>query len=121
MSSIRFRPWIGKNYRSADLRMLVVGESHYDWPNRRVPVHDVTREVIRWDITGFGKGGITDQFIATCIGHWPTRKERASALHSICFYNYVQSWVGAPKKGQSTSRPRRPTRKQWEDAKRVFL
>ena len=44
MSSVIFKPWIGKNYQHSKIRLLVVGESHYEWPHRRVRNYDVYEE-----------------------------------------------------------------------------
>lgn len=113
MSSVKLQPWKGKKYRLRKPRLLVVGESHYDWPHRRVRDYDATRKVMRDDIAGYTKGGITPRYTATCLGHWPTSlEELGSFLHEISFYNYVQ--VILP------NRWTRPTREQWQGAAGAF-
>ena len=98
-----FLPWEGPNYRSSRPRLLVVGESQYDWATRKVSDKLSTRRIVR-DVIAYPKlGGVFQKFSAAILGHWPDFKERQNLLRRIAFYNYIQCWMGAPRERVSAA------------------
>jgi hypothetical protein len=105
-------PWEGPKYRDpgfSGIRMLVLGESHYETPGEEVPHY--TQNVVRdW---------AQDKRLAffTKIAVLALNKDSARALAAherrefwdhVAFYNYIQTFV--PKTRQ------RPTEQQWIEA-----
>jgi hypothetical protein len=115
LASVNFHPWEGENYRSSKPRLLVVGESHYDWKGRLEPEQKVTIEVVRHFMDKPSR--FFTNIVATCAGELPSGETRRKFWHSVAFYNYVQQFAGdAPR-----MRPNYQMWQQSEDAFRLVL
>ena len=58
LNGVGFRPWIGERYGRQSrfgVRVLVLGESHYDWSKRNCPENKVTIEVVEYHTQCFPK------------------------------------------------------------------
>jgi hypothetical protein len=66
---VRFQPWKGSKFEESSSRLLIVGQSHYDWEERDIKDCCVTTEVIRDEIKGICRRNFFTNIAATCIGH----------------------------------------------------
>ncbi|MDC0721656.1 hypothetical protein [Nannocystis bainbridge] len=107
-----FQPWIGKNYRSPgrkNKRVMVLGESHYEWLDNQSLASDWTRQSIEHDIIG-KKHRFRTRVAAVFLGHRPTTpEERGDFWHSVAFTNYIPVSVGRGAKKE-------PTEEMWSAA-----
>jgi len=107
-----FYPWIGKNYTSSGIkgkRVMVLGESHYEWLDDQTLAADWTQQSIENDITG-KKHRFRTRVAAVFLGHRPTSpEERGDFWHSIAFTNYIPVSVG---KGAE----KKPSEEMWAAA-----
>lgn len=129
-SSMRWLPWVGANYGNNELyrdkRILVVGDSHYEWCARCSDEHrdrpaDLTCRVVAEHIT---------RPAAESIQHWRNIEyalrggikleghDRRRFWHSIAYYNYIQEIVGYVPAGRRAPKPRK---RMYEAAKPVFM
>lgn len=98
IAGVAFQPWVGTNYQTASPRLLIVGQSHYDWLGRKLPVSSVTTAVIGCAIE-YGSGPLFTNLVATCTGEWPDAEARKHFWESVAYYNYIQEFVGdGPRK-----------------------
>lgn len=110
-----FRPWIGNNYQQSrwGKRVLVLGESHYQW-DANVPINNyltLTIECVEGQIAGDPAvrdrpqqfwTGIAIAFLNPPPGCRPTVAEKEEFWHSVAFYNYIQQSVGFGPKPNPT-------------------
>ncbi|GAB3022965.1 hypothetical protein GCM10027285_00790 [Oleiagrimonas citrea] len=95
--------------------MLILGESHYDLPEREVP--EYTCKWVR-DYAEHGKTNrfftvVTKLFLGLPNGSSPSSDERSAFWQRVAFHNYIQSFPG--------ERARlRPTAAMWADAARCL-
>lgn len=97
-AGVVFLPWIGNQYLGGfrGVRLLILGESHYDSNkrDRSVADRDVTRAGIRWYMDPKTRFKFATN-IQTVLNQRPlTVAEREPFWHSVSFYNYVQSFAG---------------------------
>jgi hypothetical protein len=98
-----FHPWIGKRYGKAPygFKLLVLGESHYRWPDHPEDETTITRVALEenWDHHRFFLS--LEKLIPL-----PQGRHGLRGWDTVAFYNYVQEFVG--------DRPRdRPTDEMW--------
>lgn len=114
-----FRPWKpAGDARINGIRLLIVGESHYD-ENEPAPPEEwpafTTKIVTRWGAKAEGYTRFFGNIYATFNddgAHWSS-DEFKQFWNSVFFYNYVQSFVpGGPGE--------RPTAKQFSDSAAPF-
>ena len=98
----RFHPWVGDKYGSADgnLKLLVLGESHYRWAKRPRKLAETTRAALQ---QGREKGRFWRRLEALALSG---NQEKGAGWDSASFYNYVQSFVGDGPRD-------RPTEEMW--------
>ena len=97
----RFRPWIGENYQQGrwGKRVLVLGESHYQW-DENMPIDNwptLTIECVEEIISGHAQGrwqAFWTKVAVASLGHTSTLDEKRTFWHSVAFYNYIQHCVG---------------------------
>lgn len=90
-----FQPWRGKQWGQEDnflggLRILVLGESHYDKEKRDLP--DATEWIVGTHIEDKMRFRFFTQLSQLLSGRHHTeltRDDRAAIWHSVVFYNYV--------------------------------
>ncbi|MCY3737405.1 MAG: hypothetical protein OXG13_13440 [Gemmatimonadaceae bacterium] len=116
MERVYFKPWIGENYwsgRRFGKRVLVLGESHYEWDKEMCGLPpDFTIQCIEDQVLGYTKRFWTEIVIAF-LNKRPSVEDKREFWHSCAFYNYIQESVGFG--------PRvRPTREMWERAVNPF-
>ncbi len=105
-----FHPYVGIDYcqsRRFGLRVMVLGESHYEWPNMPRSVAETTRQAVKEGRQkGHFWGGISAKFETIPTTGSP------SVWDSVAFYNYVQHFAG--------NKPRqRPTGAMWASKESV--
>lgn len=99
IKGVTFRPWIGSTFESSKTRprILIVGQSHYDWKDRKrekVSLARVTRKVIENYIAS-GKRAFFTKITSTVLGkRCPDGKQRAAFWNGVAFYNFIQEFVG---------------------------
>ena len=98
MTHIKFNPWIGNNYSQAPLgkKVLVLGESHYDWEQDSPIDHSptVTNEVISEQLDGHYTKAFWTHITITFLNKLPTLDDKREFWHAVSFYNYVQQSAG---------------------------
>jgi hypothetical protein len=117
MSGIFFKPWKGKRYESNQLfgkRILVLGESHYEW-DENIPLYpDLTIDCIREQAEGIHTSQFWTNIAVAFLNKRPSQEEKKEFWDSIAFYNYVQKSVGFG--------PRvRPTEDMWRISEQGFV
>mgnify|MGYP000029413442 CR=1 FL=1 len=104
MTPIRFKPYIGKNYHHQDLKILILGESHYlnendflDYKNEKERIELITHYVVNKYIEykSNGKGFARWMNTFTKFGNVIHNKrmnniETINFWEKCSFYNYVQ-------------------------------
>jgi hypothetical protein len=109
MSAIFFRPWIGDEYQAGlryGKRVMILGESHYEWDADEKPDPDWTRTFIGNQISGEHTHAFWTRVVGAFIGHKPDLAEKQEFWRSVAFYNYIQESAG--------DGPRiRPTPEMW--------
>lgn len=118
LSHCRFAPCVGPHYDEGafnGLKLLVLGESHYRWPNMPTEEHTLTQYVVEAKMHG-KPGTFVRGVTASLLGGASSRHTEAERLvlwQAVAFYNYSQEFAG--------DRPRqRPTRDHWESAQVPF-
>ena len=94
----RFRPWIGEDYQHSrwGKRVLVLGESHYQWDENQ-PIDNwptLTIECIEEQIAGEYTDRFWTNIAIAFLNHLPKLDEKRAFWHSVAFYNYIQQCVG---------------------------
>lgn len=96
--NVSFHPWIGPYYRRSpfDLKVLVLGESHYRFDQQPEDETETTRRALE-------VGRETGYFWRTIAGLLAHSKPKGSpnSWDCVAFYNYVQHFVG----GRARQRP----------------
>ncbi|MDE0508015.1 MAG: hypothetical protein OXI17_05195 [Gammaproteobacteria bacterium] len=122
LNGVGFRPWIGERYGRQSrfgVRVLVLGESHYDWLKRNCPENKVTIEVVEYHTQCFPKEDRRLPFFTKIANvlrgerGWIDDSDIASLFQEIAFYNFVQTFVGDAPRGN-------PTFRQWVEAQAPF-
>lgn len=107
-----FKPWIGDNYASQGYlgkRVLILGESHYEWLDDQSLASDWTQQFIENGFSG-KMHRFRTRVAAVVLGRRPTADDDTRSFwHSIAFANYIPVSVG---KGANA----RPTEAMWEEA-----
>ena len=97
-----FQPWIGEQYRQNmwGRRVLVLGESHYQWDENR-PIDnwptltiECVEELIAGEYTDRFWTNIAVAFLNPPPHHLLSLAEKGEFWHSVAFYNYIQQCVG---------------------------
>lgn len=117
-----FLPWIGDRYDDGGLdglRVLVLGESHYDWGLDPSKERQATRFVMASEISGSTYHEFFSRVGHTLFGRAmpQTRAELSVLWNRVAFYNYVQEYVG-------NGPQQRPSKEAWiraESPLRVVL
>ena len=115
MSKVRFQPYIGELYNDSryGIRLLVVGESHYD--DDASAGSDFTSYVV--DQNAFEAGASFFTKLTKLLKGTDadlTEEDRVEAWKHIAFYNYVQEIVGDAARIS-------PTKEMWEAAHEPFV
>lgn len=117
MEHVFFKPWIGKDFARGGLwgkRILVLGESHYQWDKDIPLTQDLTIECITEQMKGVYKKQFWTNIAITFLNRHPSIEEKNKFWNSVAFYNYVQSNVGFG--------PRiRPTPELWAKSSVPYL
>ncbi|MBR4350066.1 MAG: hypothetical protein IKP99_05000 [Bacteroidales bacterium] len=117
LSSVRFLPWVGKNYKNGGVfnkRILVVGESHYcgqcDRKECEEHFYHCGRNYTEYTILKhlndtLEKGGKTyTTFERALVGGAPDEEIKRAIWNSIAFYNYLQYALEKPRmKGEDSA------------------
>lgn len=113
MHSVQFHPFIGKEYHSQIPKILILGESHY-----RGEGDQNGKEFTRYVIQRFAQRCIGERrkfftIIARALDSELTNETAPAVWDGVCFYNYVQVFVG--------NGPRcRPTDQMFTDSRQAF-
>jgi len=106
LSGVGFLPWVGKDYGATklpeSLRILIVGESHYEWCEKcwtetikRDP--DLTAYCIAERMHRMGSLGLPQHWGKienAFLGSAASLSERHQFWHSVTYYNFLQEVVG---------------------------
>lgn len=126
MNKPNFAPYVGPQYASQPLKLLVLGESHYfgesdfeAFHNQTKSFHSVTQEVVEHYI-GYLKGendhegwmNTYSKFFNVLFRDKLSSEDLIGSWEKCCFYNYVQFPTGGPR----TS----PTEEEFEQGFSVF-
>jgi hypothetical protein len=120
MEKVFYEPWIGDNYCTGGVfqrRILVLGESYYEDPDRYVLPRTFTKDHVEGHIEGKRMRTVTrfyNRVARVFLGRPLTLTERRGFWHSIAHYTFVQAPVG--KKPSD-----RPTPGLWEGGRESFL
>lgn len=108
----QFKPWIGEHYGASGKfgkRVMILGESHYEWLDGQTLTANWTREFIENGIKG-KQHKFRSRIEATFLGRPPLSTAEAEEFwHSVAYMNYIPVSVG---KGASA----RPTEEMWAAA-----
>ena len=112
---VTFHPWIGANFgreSRSGVRLLVLGESHYD-NDPEYSNCGFTQEVVR-DWGQMQRNQFFTKIAKVLRGHreWINDDVRSEIWEHTAFYNFVQSVVSAPRTP--------PTFRQWCEAQAPF-
>ena len=112
---VTFHPWIGANYGRESrfgVRLLVLGESHYD-NNPEYSDCGFTQEVVHdWALNNRARFFTIIAKVLHGSEDWIDDEVRSEIWEHIAFYNFVQSVVPSPRKP--------PTFRQWREAQDPF-
>lgn len=120
MANINFEPWkpAGENPRFNGVRLLILGESHYDEGETYPPEgqKEFTQYIVkRWGAEAEGYQRFFNNIYATLNGdgaHWSSN-EYKRFWSRVFFYNYVQSFVPGGAR-------ERPTGKMFDESADAF-
>jgi hypothetical protein len=110
-ASLHFGRWKGSNYDSPGLegkRVLILGESHYEWLDNQTLTPDWTQRFIEAGFAG-EKQRFRTRVAAVLLGRPPVGEEIRAFWNSVAFANYIPVSVG---KGPSA----RPDETMWAAA-----
>jgi len=126
MSNVIFMPWIGAKYEAEGfrgLRILIVAESHYG--SKRSERRTATPELVK----AFGQrlkhpdaaarlrkhphfARIVTAVSGAARASMLTTPERADFWERVCYYNFIQEFMSAPRV--------LPSAKSWDAGKKAF-
>lgn len=114
MKSVYFRPWVGANYEAGfrGQRVLVLGESHYQWDEQIEAYEGLTIDCVKEQLSGERSKFWTNIPIAF-LGAYPSLADKREFWSSVAFYNYVQQFAGF---GPRVS----PSKESWENSEAAF-
>ena len=120
---LKWLPWIGKNYDSADQKILIVGESHYTGTDENsIKKHqskDYTRIVVdelalKYLTKDKRSGTLFRNLNLALLGTESKKTEiRKTYWDKVCFYNFVQEEMKTIQK--------RPSKEQLNDGWKSFV
>lgn len=116
MSDVYFKPWIGDDYKSArrfGKRVMILGESHYQWDKKVKPAPEWTCTFVGNQMSGDHTHAFWTRIVSAFIGHKPDLFEKQDFWRSVAFYNYVQQSVGFDAHVG-------PTREMWASSEPAF-
>lgn len=127
MSNVIFMPWIGAKYEAEGfrgLRILIVAESHYGSKRSERPtatpelVKALGQRLIHPDATARLRRHPHFARIVTAVSgaaraSMLTTQERADLWERVCYYNFLQEFMSAPRV--------LPSAESWDAGKKAFL
>ena len=123
MKHIHFKPWVGDNYQNGgDLgkRILVLGESHYQWDEDISLDHEpnLTIDCVTSQISDNGRYPRETQafwtnIVIAFLNRHPSDEDKYKFWHSVAFFNTIQESVGC----RARVRPNDP---MWEKGRLAF-
>jgi hypothetical protein len=115
-----FDPWnLGADVRYRGIRLLLLGESHYDDGD---PPETDSKKMRSWTVDAVRDWAVGSQrqrffantYVAVTSDRWAPDSSDVSAFwNSVYFYNYVQDSVGIAAR-------QRPTREMWQRSHASF-
>jgi hypothetical protein len=98
IETLKWLPWVGKNYETqpSGHKLLLVGESHYDWlegtPNNHLENNEFTRWFINNHAVSRGKTGskIIQGIEKAIFGGFSTPERNKNLWLSVSYYNIIQ-------------------------------
>ena len=116
MQHVFFKPWIGDSFSEGGLwskRILILGESCYQWDEDIPLTEDLTIQCIREQIDGDYTKAFWTNIVIALLKIRPSLEDKHRCWHSVAFYNYIQCSVGFG--------PRvRPTPEMWKKSQTAF-
>lgn len=110
-TSIKLKPWIGKNYSKSDIKILILGESCYSKEQIQSNfVEELIKEIESEDWTHPFFTKIHKLFSQTeMLGS----VDKSKFWNQVVFYEYIQDFINASRI--------RPTKEQWEMSEEGFV
>ena len=109
---VKFRPWIGPDYREGE-GVMVLGESHYDTGEEPSSFTEtVVGRYVRGDTKGWKTRIFTKTarlFLMDAVGERASLDTCHKFWNGVMFYNYIQEYVG-PKSRIA------PAEHMWQEA-----
>ena len=94
LPDVPFLPWIGDNYASSPIRLLVLGESHYNSKPTEQPTNKYTIET--WDeYLKDPTGKFWTNIVQVVSSKAKGECDINNTVHGFAFYNYCNKIVGA--------------------------
>ena len=117
MKHVFFKPWVGENFSEGGLwskKMLILGESHYQWDKDISLTKNLTIQCVREQIDGVSTKAFWTNIVIALRNIRPSLEDKYRFWHSVAFYNYIQCNVGFG--------PRvRPSDEMWEKSREPFF
>lgn len=99
MKNVYFKPFLGKNYKNSEQKIMVLGESHYLWEKDQTPEnsyewgHNLTNMVMEGVLEGTHNSQQTfNNCKAIITGDY--HSDNKEFWNDVIFYNYIQGFVG---------------------------
>lgn len=121
IDELAWRPWVGKNYEASESpRILIVGESHYDKPDKKYEFgetpqswKDYTREIILESCINNDWSASTYENVQRLL-HGNSKVDRCRYWSDISYYNIVQRIMDGTKNEQ-------PSTQDFEQGWKAFV
>lgn len=93
MKNVYFKPWVGRQYAKGNVKLLLLGESHYAPPAAMKPSPSFTINLTRDYMNEKWTHRYWTQIMQVVSGkrHWEI--DRPIFWHKYAFYNYIQDVV----------------------------
>ena len=117
MQHVFFKPWVGDNFPKGGLRskkILILGESHYQWDEDIPLTEDLTIQCVREQIDGCFTKAFWTNIVIALLNNRPSLEDKHRFWHSVAFYNYIQCSVGFGPRVQ-------PSPKMWKKSQPAFF
>jgi len=97
MLGVFFRPWVGDRYEAGgqfSKRVLVLGESHYQWDENIPLAENLTIECVQEQLSGTATQAFWTKIAVAFLKRDPSLRDKREFWQAVAFDNYVQSNVG---------------------------
>ena len=117
MQHVFFKPWVGNNFSNGGLwskKVLILGESHYQWDENISLTEDLTIQCVQEQINGVFTKAFWTNIVIALLDIRPSLEDKYRCWHSVAFYNYIQCSVGFGPRVP-------PSDEMWEKSQEPFF